>query len=92
VADSPFASLQVNNTIRSLESVSSTIDPADTSDAISLCVLRVCLADRVESGTTRIDLMGRVQRTSGTIRIRRTRFLDQSICRAMSKVVLQPLV
>ena len=56
-ADSPFAPLQVDNATWPLETVSGTIDPADSSDSVPLGVLRVSLTDGIEQRTTSIDLM-----------------------------------
>ena len=57
MADSPFTPLQVNDTVWPFEPVPSTVNPANTSDSVSSRVLRVCLTDCVERGTTGVDLM-----------------------------------
>ena len=55
--DSPFAPLQVNNTIRSFEAVSRAIDSTNAGDGVSLRVFCVCLIHRIERRTARVDLM-----------------------------------
>ena len=56
-ANSPFAPLQVDNTIWPLEAMSGAIDPTDSSDSVALGILRISLADGIERRTTSIDLM-----------------------------------
>lgn len=60
--DVPFALLEINDAVWSLEPMPSTVNSPNTCDRVSPCILRVSLADRIEIGTTGIDLIGKNQR------------------------------
>lgn len=72
--------------------MSSTVDPPNTGNSVTLCRPCIRLTDRIESGTTSIDL---TQNGSARVRDHRnsdTHLLDQPVSRTMSEVVCQLLI
>ena len=55
-----FAFLEINDSIRLLETMPSTVNTADTCDHVSLDILCVSPADCIETGSASIDLIEKI--------------------------------
>lgn len=59
VKDLPFTSLEIHDTVRSLESVPGAVNSTHTGDGVPLGIFRVRLADRIKGRPTGTDLINK---------------------------------